>query len=373
MLRVFPTVLVTLALSAPALAQTTDDPFSTPIAAGHQTIEVGIVEFVSIPDSDGEPARLMHLVDEPSIGRLFVSDMRGLLYRVSYDAQDVTQYLDLDAPAWGVHVEASRNEQGFQGFAFHPQFDRMGAPGFGKLYTWIDTTDSEPTPDFASAGDSVTHDTVLLEWTTRNPGGAVYDGGPPRELIRIEQPYRNHNGGQIGFNPLVSPGDAEFGLLFVGSADGGSGGDPMNLAQNLGSAFGKILRIDPLGSDSANGQYGIPADNPFANDGDPSTHAEIYAYGLRNPQRFSWDPANGNMFVADIGQSIVETISLVTSGANLGWNDWEGSFAFISRRAVSLANQRGDASVTYPVVEVRAAGSAAAAKLGRHRGLRLPP
>ena len=349
-IRVTVTALLLL-MAAPALAQTTNDPFSRPIAAGHRTIAVGIVEFASIPDSDGEPARLMHLVDEPGTARLFVSDMRGLLYSVSYDGQDVTRYLDLDAAAWGVRVEASRDEQGLQSFAFHPQFDQPGRGGFGKFYTWTDTTDSEPTPDFTSAGDSVTHDTVLLEWTARNPGGATYDGGPPRELIRIEQPYRNHNGGQIGFNPLVSLGDAGFGLLFVGSADGGSGGDPMNLAQNLGSAFGKILRIDPLGSDSANGQYGIPADNPFAGDGDPSALVEIYAYGLRNPQRFSWDPRNGNMFVADIGQNIVETVSLVTSGANLGWNDWEGRFAFISRREVSLANQRGDASVTYPVVE----------------------
>ena len=73
-------------------------------------------------------------------------------------------------------------------------------------------------------------------------------------------------------------------------ADGGSGGDPLNNAQNLGSAFGKILRLDPLGSNSANGQYGIPDDNPFANDGDPTTLGEIYAYGVRNPHRFGWIP-----------------------------------------------------------------------------------
>ncbi len=78
---------------------------------------------------------------------------------------------------------------------------------------------------------------------------------------------------------------------------------------------------------------------------------EIYAYGVRNAQRFAWDPANGNMFLADIGQNIVEKLTLVTAGANLGWNVWEGSFRFISRSAVSLANQRGDPAVTYPVAE----------------------
>ena len=338
-----------LLMAAPVLAQTTDDPFATPIGAAHQPIEVGIVEFASIPDSDGEPARVMHLIDEPGTARLFVSDMRGLLYSVSYDGRDVSRYLDLRTEAWGVRVEASRNEQGLQSFAFHPQFDQPGRGGFGKFYTWTDTSNSAPTPDFRSDGDSVTHDTVLLEWTARNPGGAIYDGGPPRELIRIEQPYRNHNGGQIGFNSLASPGDAEFGLLYVGSADGGSGGDPMDLAQDLGSAFGKIFRIDPLGSDSVNGQYGIPAYNPFADDA--AALDEIYAYRVRNPQRFTWDPANGNMFVADIGQNIVEEVSPVTGGANLGWNDWEGSFTFISRREVNLANPRGDATMTYPVAE----------------------
>ena len=142
-----------------------------------------------------------------------------------------------------------------------------------------------------------------------------------------------------------------FGLLYIGVADGGSGGDPLNLAQNLKAGFGKIMRIDPLGSNSANGEYGIPADNPFANDSDDTILAEIYAYGVRNPQHFAWDSSNGNMFFTEIGQSIVEEISLVTAGANFGWNDWEGSFEFISRSEVKLTNQRGDPGVTYPVAE----------------------
>ena len=89
----------------------------------------------------------------------------------------------------------------------------------------------------------------------------------------------------------------------------------------------------------------------MANDGDPTTLGEIYAYGVRNPHRFAWDPQNGRLFVADIGQGLVEELSLVTAGANLGWSDWEGSFRFISRSEVSLVDRRGDATVTYPVVE----------------------
>jgi glucose/arabinose dehydrogenase len=168
-------------------------------------------------------------------------------------------------------------------------------------------------------------------------------------MMRLQQPFANHNGGHLTFHPLASPGDREFGLLYVGVADGGSGGDPLHLAQNLGSIFGKILRIDPLGSTSANGKYGIPRDNPFV--GRQGVLSEIYAYGVRNPQRFGWDPKNGNLFVADIGQNVVEELSPVTPGADLGWNAWEGSFPFISREGVELSNQRGDAGVTYPVVE----------------------
>jgi glucose/arabinose dehydrogenase len=173
----------------------------------------------------------------------------------------------------------------------------------------------------------------------------------PRELMRFEQPFGNHNAGQLAFNPLAAPNSPDFGLLYMGSADGGSGGDPINLGQNLSSAFGKMLRIDPLGKNSANGKYGIPKDNPYVNDNDPNTLGEIYAVGLRNPQRFAWDSRNGNLFVADIGQNIVEEVSQVTKGGNLGWNKWEGSFGFISRQAVSLENPRSDPKMTYPIVE----------------------
>ena len=344
-------LVATVVMATPMVAQTTNDPFPSPIASSEGIISVSFTEFASIPDLDGEAARVMILFDEPGTRRMFVNDMRGPLYTVSYDGRSVTRYVDIDDPSWGVAVQAPRREVGFQSFALHPHFGRAGTSGYGKFYTWTDTRNTEPTPDFRPVGGDDTHDTILLEWTARNPAGATYDGGSPRELLRLEQPFRNHNGGQLGFNALASPGDADFGLLYISIADGGSGGDPLNMAQSLASPFGKILRIDPLGSNSANGEYGIPASNPFAGDGDAHTLGEIYAYGVRNAQRFAWDPANGNMFVSDIGQSIVEELSLVTAGANLGWNNWEGSFEFISRSEVSLANPRGDPTVTYPVAE----------------------
>jgi glucose/sorbosone dehydrogenase len=335
--------------ASPALAQPSgSNPFPTPIAATEGVVTVNFVEFATIPDISGEAPRMMLLVDEPGTRRMFVNTMRGPLYRISYDGKSVTTYLDVNAPEWSVPVQFQGTERGFQSFAFHPQFNQRGTPGFGKFYTYTDTTNMAPKADFLPSGDPHTHDTVLLEWTAKDPAAASYDGGPPREIFRAAHPFPNHNGGMIAFNPLATAGSPEFGLLYVGFADGGSGGDPFNHAQNLASAFGKILRIDPLGKNSANGKYGIPASNPFVKkDG---ALPEIYAYGLRNPQRFSWDPKNRNMFVADIGQNIVEKISLVTAGANLGWNKWEGSFTY-GPREVGLTNQRGDASVTFPIVE----------------------
>ena len=153
----------------------------------------------------------------------------------------------------------------------------------------------------------------------------------------------------MAFNSALAPGSPEFGLLYIGVADGGSGGDPMRQAQDRASAFGKLFRIDPLGNNSPNGKYGIPASNPFV--GTAGVLPEIYAYGIRNAQRFAWDPQNGNLFLSDIGQNIVEKVTLVPAGANLGWNDWEGSFPFISRAAVSIESRRTDPAVTYPIVE----------------------
>jgi hypothetical protein len=340
-----------LLMASPALAQTTNDPFPEPIAAGSTPLRINFVEFAAIPDVAGEPARMMLLANEPGTRRLFVNDMRGPLYSVSYDGRTVKQYLDVNAEKWQVNVQSMGNERGFQSFAFHPQFSQSGAGGFGKFYTLTDTANTKPTPDFRPGGGTRTHDTVLLEWTAKTPAAETYDGGPPRELIRFEQPFANHNAGLLAFNPLAAAGAPDFGLLYMSFADGGSGGDPLELAQNLSSPFGKLLRLDPLGSNSANGKYGIPAANPFAGDNNASTLGEIYAYGLRNPQRYTWDSKSGSMFLADIGQNTVEEVDIVTPGANLGWNDWEGSFTYVGREGVGPANQRGDSTVTYPIVE----------------------
>ena len=335
-------------LIAVLVAQNTNDPFSEPIAATEGVARVNFVEFATLPGDI--PARMMLMTGEPGGRRLFVSDMTGPLYSISADGKNVSLYLNINDAKWDVDVQSQGNERGFQSFAFHPQFNQRGAGGFGKFYTYLDTPNMTPSPDFTAQGAAKnTHDTVLLEWTAKDPPAAAYDGGPPRELMRIRQPFANHNAGHLAFNPNTAANSAELGLLYMGIADGGSGGDPLNLSQNLGSAFGKVFRIDPLGNNSTNKKYGIPATNPFLKT--TGALGEIFAYGVRNPQRFAWDPRNNNMFLADIGQNIVEEVSPVTAGANLGWNVWEGSFRFISRQAVDLAKPRSDPTVTYPVVE----------------------
>jgi len=339
-----------LLLAAPVAGQVTNDPFPDPIGDDWAPLVVDYTEFARIPGVGNEPALMTTLIDEPGTQRIFVNDMNGPIHSVSYDGRTVRQYINTNDPRWGYRIQTQGQERGLQSFAFHPQFGQQGTPGYGKFYTWVDIVDTAPTPDYRPGPDGRdSHDTVLLEWTALDASAATYDGGAPRELLRLEQPYPNHNAGQLAFNPTAAPGTPDYGMLYVGVADGGSGGDPMNMAQNMGSIFGKILRIDPMGTTSGNGKYGIPADNPFV--GRAGVLGEIYAYGARNPQKFWWDSANGNLFMADIGQNTVEKLTLVPRGANLGWNVWEGSFRYEGRNGVDVGDPRSDPSVTYPVAE----------------------
>ena len=281
------------------------DPYP-PIPQAEGVITVALEDFAGLPDSDqglGEliPPRMMLLRDEPSTKRLFVNDLNGLLYSVTYDGE-VTAYLRLNSEPWNLQLELAGRPKGFQSFVFHPQFGAAGTPGHGRFYTLIDTSATAPTPDYVADPSLRAHDTVLHEWVATDPHAAVYDGAPPRELLRLQQPQFAHNGGMLSFRPQATPSDADFGLLYFGMGDGGRGSDPQRLARNLGSPFGKILRIDPLGRNSANGEYGIRSSNPFASGGGKPL-GEIYASGLRNPQRMAWDPETGALFVLDIGQT----------------------------------------------------------------------
>ena len=347
--RILAGTLCVASLASQALAQPID-PFPKPIPATEGAIKVSFTEFASLPDIDGEAARMMLLIDEPGTRRLFVNDMRGILYSVSYDGKSVAPYLDLRIPQWSVNLLSVQLRAGHSELRVPSAVCDSGRPWLRQVLYVRRHQQHRASPDFKTVGPQRSHDTILLEWTAKDPAAAAFDGGPPRELLRFQQPFLNHNGGHITFNPLAASGHADFGLLYVGCADGGSGNDPFNVAQDLSSAFGKILRIDPLGKNSTNGKYGIPSANPFVSDGKAETLGEIYAYGVRNPQRFFWDSKTRQMFFSDIGQNLVEEISPVTAGANLGWNVWEASYRFDSG-SISTENPRSDPKITYPVVE----------------------
>jgi glucose/arabinose dehydrogenase len=164
---------------------------------------------------------------------------------------------------------------------------------------------------------------VVAEWTVDPADPNVVDLLSRRELLRIDEPQSNHNGGDMHFGPD--------GMMYIALGDGGAADDQgaghssEGNAQDLNNVLGKILRIDVDGTNSANGKYGVPADNPFV--GKPGVD-EIFAYGFRNPYRFSFDRVTGKLYVGDVGQNDVEEIDIVSSGGNYGWRLKKGSFFF---------------------------------------------
>lgn len=310
-----------------------------PEAGPASTLSARVEAVATIPDSStNNPPRLHVLTQDPG-GRLFVNDQRGVLYTFDEATGAVSEYLDLrDYPALDIRAGF---EDGFQGFAFHPDFLNPGTDGFGRLYTIFSSNDTASTPDFDPGGSTVFH-TLLIEWRTDTPQADGFSpavpASPYRELMRLKQPYGNHNAGLIAFNPLALPGDPDFGNLYIAIGDGGSGGDPQENGEDPSNPFGAILRIDPLGNNSANGRYGIVADNTLATDGDPNTLAEIYCYGLRNPQRFGWDMVTGEGYIADIGQNAYEEINLLANGAHYGWDIREGRVAYEGGTATGLTD-----------------------------------
>lgn len=324
------------------------DWFPAPIPASGIAVHVDPV--VVVPDSSSNlPPRISVLTQDPA-GRLFANDQRGPLYRINEASETAVEYLDIrDYPELAI---LSTSEAGFQSFAFHPDFHKPGSAGYGRLYTIHSTSNTSAAPDFDPGGSTSLH-TLLLEWRTGDAAADTFIPqealNPYRELIRFKQPFGNHNAGLIAFNSSVPEGDPDYGNLYIALADGGSGGDPQENGQDPSNPYGAILRIDPLGDNSANGQYGIVVENLLAADGNAATLAEIYCYGLRNPQRFGWDAVTGRCFIADIGQNAVEEINLAFNGANFGWDEREGSFPFEGSATAGLTDPVAEYDHTNPV------------------------
>ncbi|MBD2018181.1 PQQ-dependent sugar dehydrogenase [Microcoleus sp. FACHB-53] len=345
--------------------QITKNPIPSPIEKSK--LSVGLEEVVKIPDSgsdkDENKAARLNLLIPPGdgSGRLFVNDMRGKLY-VIVD-RTATIYMDVKSIVGkGFHDESG--QQGFSYFVFHPEFAKNGI-----FYTVTSEKRDTGTPDFPvskpifnNKGQSIasSHHDVIREWKATNPSTNTFSG-TMREIIRIEEPYPDHNTGQLAFNPNAKPGDADYGMLYIAVADGGSDGfpvsdtDPLDNGQDLGTPLGKILRIKPLGNNSTNGKYGIPADNPFVDDSDPKKLDEIWAYGLRNPHRFSWDTGgDGKMLIVDTGQAFIEEVNLGKKGANYGWGEREGTWVVDENNenvVYELPENDRDFNYTYPVAQ----------------------
>ncbi len=286
---------------------------------------VGLEPVIQIPhSSDKLPFTRGAKFDfQPGSDSLFVLDHNGKLYKLQHNEHAVV-YLDMAAlrPAF---INQPGLATGFGSFAFHPQFAKNGL-----LYTTH--TEAAKTKD----ADFKYHDSikvqlqwVLTEWKTDHPALAPFCG-KGRELFRVNMVSGIHGVQEITFNPLAKPGDEDYGLLYIGVGDGGSveNGYP-SLPHRLDGIWGTILRIDPLGKNSKNGQYGIPADNPFTRDSSAKTLGEIYAYGFRNPHRITWT-RSGKMLASNIGQANIEALNIILPGHDYGWPIREGTFLFKS-------------------------------------------
>lgn len=278
-------------------------------------------------------------------GRLFICDQLGRIYIFQGGMLLPTPFLNIastgntapwNGPGPVVTVGTGYSERGLLGLAFHPGFANPLSPGYGRFYINYNKSyvaGSDPGPP--QVGDPVNCVTVIAEYRVSATDPNLADPTSERRVLVFTQPQSNHNGGQLEFGPD--------GYLYIGSGDGGSsednaaghtGGSAAKPANCLGNAMdrtrllGKILRIDPLDPDGAGPlSYSIPATNPFVGAGG-GIREEIYAWGLRNPWRFSfdWRPGGTNrLFCGDVGQGRTEEIDIIVSGGNYGWRYKEGA------------------------------------------------
>lgn len=330
----------------------TSNPISAQINPGDLTLE--LVDFVQIPGTSGKnPKTRINYLHHAGDGsqRLFVGDMDGKIYIIKNSNLLATPFLDI-AEVRGSLFISEEFELGLGSFAFHPNYGIRGKRGYGKFYT----VHSEAKSSISNQSDARIlrsyrrephHYDVIVEWTVSSSNPNLIDPNSYREVLRINQPWWDHNTGLIAFNPNSKPGNKDFAKLYIGVGDGGNTAarklsvDEDQEAQNLKTALGAVLRIDPL-MEGAN-RYSVPKDNPFVDN--PDALPELWAYGLRNPQRFSWDTAgNGTMFISDLGQNHIEEISIGRAGGNYGWSEKEGTFRI---------NRNNDRELFVPTFDAR--------------------
>ncbi len=227
---------------------------------------------------------------EAASGRRYVVEQGGRIVTfAAADGGDAGVFVDISD-----RVDDGPSEAGLLGMALHPQFASNGQV-------------------FLSYTRSAAPLTSVVARYTSSDGGLTLARDSEQVILTIEQPYTNHNGGQVAFGPD--------GYLYLGFGDGGSGGDPLGNGQNPQTLLGSMLRIDVDGG----APYTIPPDNPFASGGG---RPEIYAYGLRNPWRWSFDRATGRLWAGDVGQNLWEEIDVIVRGGNYGWAIREGMHCY---------------------------------------------
>ncbi len=258
------------------------------------------------------PVFLTHSGD--GTNRIFVMELDGIIkvFSNSSSASPAPVFLNIDDRV------TSGGEMGLLGLAFHPDYASNG-------FFYVNYTTEINGP----------RRTVIARFSVK-PGNPN-EADPSQELILLEfnQPFANHNGGMLEFGPD--------GYLYIATGDGGSGGDPQNNGQNRATLLGKILRID-VNHPGVGLNYGIPPDNPFV-DNTQGFREEIFAYGLRNPWRFSIDHPSGEIWAGDVGQGAREEIDLIENGKNYGWRIMEGNLCF---DPPSNCNRTG---LTLPVID----------------------
>ena len=316
------TCAITLLGTTPAGAATAlADPIPAPIPdsraqVGLHVVADGLTAPVSGKAAPGDDRRL-YVIDQT--GKVVAIDVRG--------RRAPTQVADLSGLVVSNLAKLfpffPYDERGLLGIAFPANYEHS------HLAYTFETEDVTAHPDFSTlpAGTAADSQSVVREWTVLDAEGRSphFDMTTGRVLLRIDKPQFNHNGGDLAFG--------RDGMLYVSVGDGGAaddqgpghaaGGNGQSLAD--GNVLGKILRIDPRGHNSANGQYGIPADNPFVGRAGAD---EIWAYGFRNPYRFSFDTETGRLTAADVGQNDIEEVDVVRRGGNYGWPIKEGTFLF---------------------------------------------
>ncbi|MBL7696937.1 MAG: PQQ-dependent sugar dehydrogenase [Chitinophagaceae bacterium] len=334
-------------VQVPDVPDTTDLKNPIPDTIENSNITVEVTQFSQVPKSseDVPLTRIIKLDFIPNSGDLYVLDLRGKLYKLTNGEPQV--YMDITKlrPRF-MHEPGMAT--GFGSFAFHPDFQSNGL-----FYTTHAESVGSGQPDFAYDSIIVTLQWVLTEWKT-TPGAFPFNGSG-REILRINMPTSIHGMQEIAFNRTAKKGDSEYGLLYVCVGDGGCTSIGKRVVSEVpNKIWGSILRIDPLGKNSSNGQYGIPANNPFVDSHDGKLAKEVYAYGFRNPHRLSWSK-KGQLFAVNIGERSIESVNLIEPGHFYGWPLREGTFSerFFNGTGRTFPLPANDSiyHVTYPVAQ----------------------